>query len=306
MKRISKASYQALDPVTRAYLDLHLCVFLWGFTAILGKLISIAALSLVWWRVGLTCLSLIFMKNLRSNIKEIPRAKLLTYMLIGIFVCSHWVLFYASIKASNASVGVLCMAITPIFTAFMEPFFFKRRILLVEIILSVLVVPGMYLVTQNISSSMYLGLLFGLGSAFMASLFSILNKRYIKNADPISITFLELGSAFIFLSIVLPISLYYNDQISFWPQNLDWLYLIVLSVLCTSIPYILSLHSLKHISAFTTNLTINLEPVYGIFFAWILLKENKEVTPGFYLGVAIILVSVFSYPFLKKLVKLST
>lgn len=296
----------ALDPITRAYLDLHLCVFLWGFTAILGKLITIAALSLVWWRVGLTCLSLVFMKNLRSNIKEIPRAKLLTYMLIGIFVCSHWVLFYASIKASNASVGVLCMAITPIFTAFMEPFFFKRRILLVELILSVLVVPGMYLVTQNISSSMYMGLLFGLGSAFMASLFSILNKRYIKNADPISITFLELGSAFIFLSIVLPITMYFYEHISFWPQNLDWFYLIVLSVLCTSIPYILSLHSLKHISAFTTNLTINLEPVYGIFFAWILLKENKEVTPGFYLGVIIILVSVFSYPFLKKLVKFST
>ncbi len=303
MKRISKTAYLALDPVTRAYLDLHLCVFLWGFTAILGKLISIAALSLVWWRVGLTCLSLIFMKNLRANIREIPKAKLLTYMLIGIFVCSHWVLFYASIKASNASVGVLCMAITPIFTSFMEPFFFRRRVLLIEIILSILVVPGMYLVTQNISSTMYLGLLFGLGSAFMASLFSILNKKYIKNADPISITFLELGSAFIFLSFVLPITLYFNNSISFWPQHYDWIYLIVLSVFCTSIPYILSLHSLKHLSAFTTNLAINLEPIYGIFFAWILLKENKEVNSGFYLGVVIILLSVFSYPFLKKLVK---
>jgi len=243
------------------------------------------------------------MKNLSANIREIPRAKLLTYMLIGIFVCCHWVLFYASVKASNASVGVLCMAITPIFTAFMEPFFFRRRILFIEILLSILVVPGMYLVTQNISSSMYLGLLLGLGSAFMASLFSILNKKYIKNADPISITFIELGSAFLFLCVVLPIVLYFNHQVSFWPQHFDWIYLIILSVFCTSVPYILSLYSLKHLSAFTTNLAINLEPIYGIFFAWILLKENKEVNPGFYLGVVIILVSVFSYPFLKKIVK---
>lgn len=303
MKRISKDWYHALNPLTRAYLDLHICVFLWGFTAILGKLISIAALSLVWWRVGFTCLSLVFLKGLRANLKNIPRRKLITYMGIGILVCSHWIFFYASIKASNASVGVLCMAITPIFTSFLEPVFFKKRIFWVEILLSLLVVPGMYLVTQNISESMYLGLFFGLISSFMASLFSILNKKYITNADPVSITFLELGSAFIFLSIIMPFIFLFQTQLTFWPQHYDWIYLLLLSIFCTSIPYILSLHSLKHLSAFTTNLAINLEPIYGIFFAWILLKENKEVSPGFYLGVIIIMISVFSYPFLKKAFK---
>jgi drug/metabolite transporter (DMT)-like permease len=137
----------------------------------------------------------------------------------------------------------------------------------------------------------------------MASAFSILNKKYITNADPVSITFLELGSVFIFLSLIMPFIFLAYPELSFWPVGADWAYLLLLSILCTSIPFILSLHSLKHLSAYTTNMAINLEPIYGIFFAWILLKENKEVTPGFYLGVAIILASVFSYPLLKKIFK---
>ncbi len=299
----AKAKYQQLDNVAKAYVQLHICVFLWGFTAILGKLISIAALPLVWWRVAITTTSLLFVGGLITKLKSIPRRKIGTYMFIGVLVCIHWVFFYASIKASNASVGVLCMALSPIFTAFIEPLYFKRRILWFEIALSLLVIPGMYLVTQNISASMITGLLFGIISALFAAWFSTLNKKYIENADPVSITFLELGSAWVFLSIILPLTGLIGYEYSFWPSKSDWLYLFALAIVCTTIPYILSLMSLKYISAFATTLTINLEPVYGIFLAWIILHEDKEVSPGFYLGVIIILFSVFSYPFLKRLAK---
>lgn len=302
MKR-AKEKYHSLNNVTKAYLQLHLCVFLWGFTAILGKLISVAALSLVWWRVAFTTLSLLFVKRLFSKLREIPRRKVGIYMFIGILVCTHWVLFYASIKASNASVGVLCMALSPIFTAFIEPLYFRRRILWFEILLSLVVIPGMYLVTQNISASMITGLVYGIFSALFASWFSTLNKKYIEDSDPVAITFLELGSAWIFLSVIMLVSAAAGMELSFIPKENDWLYLILLSVACTAVPYVLSLMSLKYISVFATNLTINLEPVYGIFLAWILLQEDKEVDSGFYLGVLIILASVFSYPFLKRLAK---
>lgn len=299
----AKAKYHQLDNVAKAYLQLHLCVFLWGFTAILGKLISIAALPLVWWRVAITTTSLLLVGGLIKNLRSIQRRKIGTYMFIGILVCIHWVFFYASIKASNASVGVLCMALSPIFTAFIEPLYFKRRILWFEILLSVLVIPGMYLVTQNISSNMITGLMYGIISALFAAWFSTLNKKYIENADPVSITFIELGSAWVFLSILLPFTGLIGYDYSFWPTSSDWIYLFILAIVCTTIPYILSLMSLKYISAFATTLTINLEPVYGIFLAWVILHEDREVNPGFYLGVVIIFLSVFSYPFLKRLAK---
>lgn len=302
MKKV-KEKYHGLNDVTKAYLQLHLCVFLWGFTAILGKLISIAALPLVWWRVAFTVLSLLFIKGLFNKLRQIPRHKIGIYMFIGVLVCTHWALFYASIKASNASVGVLCMALSPIFAAFIEPLYFKRRIQWFEIMLSLIVIPGMYLVTQNISASMIVGLLYGIASALFASWFSTLNKKYIEDSDPVAITFLELGSAWIFLSVIMAVALVAGYEFTFMPADNDWLYLLLLSIVCTAIPYVLSLVSLKHISVFATTLTINLEPVYGIFLAWILLQEDKEVDGGFYIGVLIILVSVFSYPFLKRLVK---
>ncbi len=292
-----------MNSVTKAYIQLHICVFLWGFTAILGKVISISALPLVWWRVLLTCVALIFTKNLFGQLKTISRRNLLIYAGIGILVSIHWIFFYAAIKASNASVGVLCMAFTPVCTTFIDPFFMKRRIRWYELVLSLIAVLGMYFVVQEVDPKMIIGIGFGLFSAFMAATFSVLNKIYILDADPIPITFIELASGFVFISIVLPFYQYSTPEMQFMPVTMDWIYLIVLSVGCTAVPFVLSLYSLRYLSAFITNLSINLEPVYGIVLAWLLLGEDKELTPGFYFGVLIILLSVFSYPFLKKLSK---
>jgi drug/metabolite transporter (DMT)-like permease len=143
----------------------------------------------------------------------------------------------------------------------------------------------------------------GLAAALLAATFGTLNKKMVAKAHPYEITFLELGSAWIFLSLLLPFFFSQNPGLVFWPNLLDLGYLLVLSLLCTTLPYILSLRALHHLSAFGANLVINLEPVYGIALAWLILKENKELSPGFYWGVLIILAAVFSYPVIKKRVK---
>ncbi|NJK84350.1 MAG: DMT family transporter [Saprospiraceae bacterium] len=163
-----------------------------------------------------------------------------------------------------------------------------------------LIVPGMILIVNNLQTDMLLGFWVGLVAAFLASLFSVLNKKFIEQADPYTITFLELGSAWLFISLILPFYVLSQGWSRFMPKPMDWWYLLVLALVCTTLAYNLNLRALKHLSAFASNLTFNLEPVYGIVLAWVILQENKELTSSFYWGAALILISVFSYPFLRK------
>lgn len=292
-----------MDPVRKAYLQLHLAVLLFGFTAILGDLISLSAIVLVWWRVLITSISLLFFIQFGKRLLQIPKKLILQYMGIGVLVGIHWITFFGSVKLSNASICLVCMATASFFTAFLEPLLLKQRIKSYEIILGILVIPGMMLVVQNIQTDMLLGVWVGLLSAFLAACFSILNKKLIDKADPMSITFLELGSAWLFISLVLPFFFSSNVGEVFLPIGYDWIYLLVLALVCTTLAYVLNLLSLKYISAFAANLTINLEPVYGIILAWLILNENEELNTGFYLGCALILLAVFSYPFIKSKVE---
>ncbi len=289
-----------MDSVKKAYLQLHLAVLLYGFTAILGDLISLNALILVWWRVLITSVSLFFIIRFGKALVGIPRKLMLQYMGIGVLVGLHWICFFGAIKLSNASICLVCMATTSFFSAFLEPFILKQRIKPYEILLSLLVIPGMMLVVNNIELDMMLGVGVGLASAFLAALFVTLNKKLVNEAEPFAITFLELGSAWLFISCLLPFFWQGNSEMAFWPVGMDWVYLTILALLCTTFAYYLGLVSLKHISAFAANLTVNLEPVYGIILAWIILKENEELNTGFYIGGAMILIAVFSYPFIKK------
>jgi len=288
-----------LNNTQKAYLQLHIAVLLYGFTAILGDLIQLSALVLVWWRVFITSISLLFLIQFGRKIKELPRALILKYMGIGILVGIHWICFFGAIKYSNASITLVCLATTSFFTAFLEPMVLKQKIKSYEILLGLLIIPGMMLVVNNTDISMQLGIWIGLLSAFLASLFSSLNKKLVDDADPMSITFLELGSAWLFISLILPF-FFMNNEVAFMPSGSDWLYLIVLSLLCTTFAYVISLDAIRHISAFAATLTFNLEPVYGIILAWLILKENEELNMGFYIGCAMILAAVFSYPFVKS------
>ena len=289
-----------MNNTQKAYLQLHIAVLLFGFTAILGDLISLSAIMLVWWRVLITSLSLLFLIGFGRKLLTIPRKRVFQYMGIGTLIALHWICFFGSIKYANASVGLVCYATTSLFTSILEPIINKRAFRWYELSLAILIIPGMIMIVNNLDLSMILGIWIGLASAFLASLFAILNKKYINDADAFSITFLELGSGWLFISLMLPFYFMGEEKLSFFPKPDDWAYLLVLALLCTTFAYVISLKALKYVTAFAANLTLNLEPVYGVILAVIILKENKELQPGFYLGSALILLSVLVYPVFRK------
>lgn len=290
-----------MNPISRAYIELHIAVILFGFTAILGKLISLDALELVWWRVLITSISLFFLIRFGRRLKHISRKRIVQFLGIGVIVALHWVSFFGSIKFANASITLVCMATTSFFTAFSEPFIMRYKPRKYEIILGLAIIPAMLMIVDLQDLEIRIGVLLGLLSAFLASLFGSLNKKFVHDADSMSITFLELSSAWLFLSLILPF-LYVSDPSSFklMPVGSDWGYLIVLAIACTTLAYVLALRSLKVISAFAANLVVNLEPVYGIILAALILKEHQEMPPRFYFGFLIIIGIILSFPYIRK------
>lgn len=284
------------------YIQLHVAVFLYGLTAILGDLISIPAASLVWWRVMITSVSLLFFIGFGRVLLSISKKHTIQLLAIGVVIGIHWVTFYGSIKYANASIALIALSTTTFFTSFIEPIVFRRKPDYIQVIFGLLVIPGIYLIVKNIDSYMMTGLYIGILSAFMASLFSVLNKTLVDEVDPFPMTFLEMLGVLIFLSVLYPFftTPYFTP---FMPTGSDWGYLIFLALFCTTLAYYLGLLALKKLSAFETNLIVNLEPVYGIILAIIILKEHHELNMRFYAGVLIILAVVFSYPYAKKYFK---
>ena len=290
-----------MDNEKRAYLELHIAVFLFGFTAILGDLIQLSALAIVWWRVFITSISLLFLIRGGKALRRLSWQTIVQFMGIGMLVALHWLAFYGAIKLANASITLICMATASFFTSFLEPLIMRQRVRWYEILLGMAIIPGMALIVSSTDPSMNIGILVGLSAALMAALFATLNKKLIGKTDEMSITFLELGSAWLFLSAVLPVYISQSEApVQLLPSRIDWFYLIILSLLCTTLAYVLALRSLRYLSAFASNLAVNLEPVYGIALAWFILKDHKELSPGFYWGVLIILAAVFSYPLVRR------
>lgn len=282
-----------------AYLQLHVSVFLWGFTAILGKLIELREGPLVWYRMLFTCLSLMLLPSLWKRLKQVKRKDLLSLAGIGCLVCVHWLCFYGSIKFSNVSVALSCLATTSFMTSFLEPMFFRVKHKRYEIFLGLLIIPGIYLIFY-FTKFYAVGIVLGLLAALLAAIFTTLNKKMVAKVDTTAITFTELGSGFLFLSMLMPFYLSFFPEATLHPAPNDWYYLLILSIGCTTLPYILSLNALKHLSAFASTLSVNLEPIYGIIMAIFFFQENKELSPGFYIGTLIILLAVFLHPFLHK------
>lgn len=287
---------------TKAYIQLHICVFLWGFTAILGKLIQVSELSLVWWRLLFTCISLVLIPGTIRQVSTLSGRTLLQLAGIGSIVMLHWILFYGSIKYSNASVGVSCLATISFFSAFIEPLVMRKPFKWYEILLGLMVIPGMYIIFHFTTANYYKGILMGLVSALMSSIFGVLNKLMVDKGTPTqAMTIVELSSGWLLLMLVAPMYCYLigSSNIVYTLTQSDVVYLLILSILCTTVPFIMALKVLRHLSAFTTALAVNLEPVYGILLAIPLLHENRQLDVGFYIGVLIILVAVFAHPWLK-------
>lgn len=279
----------------RAFWQVHFCVLLWGFTAILGKLITLPAQALVVWRMALVCVFLALLPKVWRGIAALKPKLVLTYAGIGVIVALHWLTFYGAIKLSNASVAVSCLGLGSIFAALIEPLLTEKKWDKTELVLGVLAVPGVALLVGGVPLYMHTGIIVGVISAFLTSLFAVLNKRYVHDGEPESVTFIEMLSGGLFLLIA---SLFYfgADHTLIMPNNHDAILLLILAIACTLFPFILSLRALRHITAFETQLALNLEPVYAIVIAALWLKEYEELTPQFYLGVSIILLAVFIKP----------
>jgi len=281
----------------RAYLELHLAVLLFGFTAILGRLITLDEGALVWYRMGLTTLSLLLFPGVLRSVRRLSPAQMARLAGIGVIVALHWVTFFGSIKASSVSVTLSCMGTMALFTAFLEPLLLRRAFRPEEFLLGLLIVPGIFLI-HRFSVQSETGIALGILSAGLAALFSILNKRAMEKHQALTITLAELGSGWLFLSLLLPLWLQSHEGRAWFPEPLDWLWLLLLALVCTTLAYVLALRALGQLSAFINSLTINLEPVYGILLAMVIFKEHEQLHPGFYAGTALVLLVVFLHPWL--------
>jgi len=279
---------------SRAWVQIHVCVVLWGFTAILGRLITLQALPLVWWRMLLVTIALAVWPPFWSGLKQLPPRLISIYLGIGALVTLHWVTFYASIKLSNASVAATCMALTPVFVSIIEPWLSRRRPRLIEVAMSLAVLPGVALVVGGTPAGMRDGIVMGAFSAFVAGLFSTLNKRTVGNSPALAMTGLQMAAGAVLLPLIAGL-LPADDHVLVRPGLHDGLMLFALSMACTLLPYALALVALRHLSAFDTTLAVNMEPVYAIVLAVLLLNEQRDLEPRFYFGVAIIVGIVFSH-----------
>ena len=287
----------------KALLQIHFCVLLWGVTAILGKLITLPALPLVWWRMLIVVAALALLPRVWRGLRALRPSLLLAYAGVGMLVALHWLTFYGAIKLANASVAATCIALAPAFTAVIEPWVARRPFQPRELVFGLAVLPGVVLVAGGVPDGMRVGVLVGAVSALFVALFGSFNKRLVEHADPLTVTAVELGAGTLLLTALAPLMprLLPAFDGALWtlPSLHDGALLLVLSLACTLLPFALALAALRHLSAYSVQLITNLEPVYAIVLAALLLGEQRELTPLFYLGVAIILGAVFLHPLMQ-------
>lgn len=284
------------------YAKLHFIVLIWGFTAILGALITIPSVEIVFYRTLISFIALAFLlwmrkKNFRLGYKEI-----LKILGTGVLIALHWILFFASARISTVSVCLAGMATCSFWTSFIEPALNKKKVKSFEVILGLVVIVGLYVIF-SFEFDHVLGLVLAIASAMLSALFSVINGKLAKRHNPYMITFYEMVGAWLGTLAFMPIyKLYFapEGQIQWLPTTMDWFYLAVLAIICTVYAYSVSVELMKRISAFVVNLTVNLEPVYGIILALLIFGEKEQMGSGFYLGTFIILLSVLAYPLINK------
>ena len=275
----------------KAFLQLHLAVLLAGFTAIFGKLITLNEGVLTSYRMLLSAVILGLFLFFKKELQILSLKNTLQLFGVGAIISLHWVLFYGSIKYANVSVSVTCLSTIGFFTSLFEPLIRRRKIDLIEVSLGLLAVAGIYLIF-NFYPEYKTGIIFGIISAMLASIFPIINKEILVDFPPNTVTLYEMSGGFLALCFILPLYLHFFPAKYFIPTPSDFWWLMVLAGLCTVYAFNLSLQALKHISAFTTNLTYNFEPIYSIILAFIIFKENQFLGPGFYMGFALILLAI--------------
>lgn len=278
--------------IKRAYIDLHIAVVLLAGTAILGDLISQSASVLVWWRTAIAGLGMLlfFMISGKLNFQWV-RTKRKVYGLGGL-IAIHWICFFGSVKLANASTALICFSTISFFTAFIEPMITGRKRKNQEVIIGLLVIPGIALIAGKADGELLYGIILGLIAALLTAVFASLEKKWITEIDPYHLTFMQMVGAFVTISVWLLFENQFFGLTSFWPNTQDLIYLLILGLICTCIAWVLAARAIRSITAFDSNMVINLEPVYGIIMALVLLGDGKELSPSFYAGASIILASV--------------
>lgn len=275
----------------KAFIQLHIAVFLAGFTAILGKLIHLNEGLLVWYRLFFSVAALFIILYIKKQLSSIPKKEILKVGGVGLLIAVHWVAFYGSVKYANASVALVCFSATGFFTSLFEPLILKTKINFKEVLLGLMAIAGIYIIF-DFHPQYKTGIIFGIIAAIGSGLFPVFNKNLLKRFSPADLTFYELTGGLIGLTFLLPLYLLKFPADYYLPTLADLLWLLILAILCTVISFELQLNALKKISAFTANLSYNLEPLYGIILAFIFFGESKSFHNEFYIGAGLILLSI--------------
>lgn len=275
----------------KAFFQLHVAVLLAGFTGILGRLITLNEGLLVWYRLLITAVTLWVLFYFTKKIQRLPARDVMKLFAVGFTAALHWVTFYGSIKYANVSVALVCFSSIGFFTAILEPLILRKPFSLQEILLGLMVMAGISIIF-HFDPEYKTGIIVGIISALLGSLFPIYNHKFVDRYKGETITLYELTGGFLTLSLIMPFYIWYFPATHYIPTVEDFLWLLVLSWFCTVLSFQLVVNALKKISAFTVNLSYNLEPLYGILLAFVVYQENEHLDGSFYIGLGIILLSV--------------
>lgn len=282
---------------------LHLIIFIWGFTGILGELIHLPAISIVWYRVLIAFIALaLVIPFLSAGFKINSSRRLLQIFGVGVIVGLHWYTFYQSIQLSTASLGILCLATTTLHVSWLEPIVMGRKFSWMEFLLSLIVVGGIYFVSQDFSTNEYIAVAYGLTSALLAACFAVFNAWLANDTSPVTMTLYEMVSAFFSLSIMILFGTGFSSDFFAMTWS-DFWWLLFLGVVCTSFAFLTTIIIVKKLGAFTVSLSINLEPVYTIVLAIFILNEHEVLNARFYIGAAVIIAVVVANGVIKEINK---
>ena len=274
----------------KSYLQLHLIVFIWGFTAVLGALISLDALPLVWYRMLLAAAFILVYIIYKKFPLKLSTKELLQLLIAGVVIALHWFTFFRAIKVSNVSVTLACLSTGAFFASLLEPLLTGKKVVLYEVFFGLMVIAGLSIIFR-VEAHYIEGILLALTSAFLSALFSIINSKFAKTHNPSVVSFYEIAGGVLFFSVLLAFSGGFNASF-FQVSASDWLYLAILSSVCTAYAFIGSVQVMRYLSPYTVMLTINLEPIYGTILAVLVFDEKEKMSPQFYFGALIIIVTV--------------
>lgn len=289
--------YHSKSDVTKAYIQMHLSIILWGATGVLGKGIQLTEGLLVWYRLIITSVSLLAFILLTGKTLRVTKKQFITLAGVGTILMVHWLTFYGAIKYSSVSVTLSLFASTTLFTALIEPVITTKKFNKIELLYSAMAMMGIGIIFYSDKNNYGVGIILALLAAFIGAFFNILNKEIVNEVRSEIVSFYEIFIGLIVLTAILPFYISYFKPAKLVPDTHDWILLTILAIACTHVTLILSLNALKHLSAFTLNLSINLEPVYGIALAFFIYGENKRLGPGFFIGTAIIMLSVLLHSY---------